>query len=341
MTTDTTDTILFSLGMLGVFQGVFLAVFLLLHRSANKTANTLLSILLLMIALRAGKSVFNHFYEISATQRNLGLAAMFTFGPLFWWYGQALAARKPRYPIIHFLPAVGMGLFSSIIPNETGEAWSRGVYAVLLAHFGFYLLVSWRAQVSNGKEKETKTAMAWYKQVLAGGTILWLCYLGIFLRFIPFYLTGAILFSFLTYFIAYVAMNGSGYWGWKEKYRHSSLSEAEKKEYNRRLHRLMNESKPYLDPDTTLGSVASKLQISERQLSQVVNQENEMNFSEFVNSLRVEEAKRIMESAGGNVKLTAVGYEVGFKSPSAFYAAFKQCAGMPPGEYCKKLIPES
>ena len=61
----------------------------------------------------------------------------------------------------------------------------------------------------------------------------------------------------------------------------------------------MEVKKIYLDPDLTLWSLAEELSIASHRLSQLLNDVLNRNYNDYVNSYRIEEAKRIFDSPKG------------------------------------------
>ena len=63
------------------------------------------------------------------------------------------------------------------------------------------------------------------------------------------------------------------------------------------------------------------------------------NFSDYINSYRVEEAKKLLaDTTFDNYTIVAVGLECGFNSKSTFYNAFKKFTGVTPTVYKKDTI---
>jgi AraC-like DNA-binding protein len=66
----------------------------------------------------------------------------------------------------------------------------------------------------------------------------------------------------------------------------------------------------------------------------VINEHLKVNFYDFVNGYRVEEAKRLLEDGShGKKNFLEILYEAGFNTKSAFNRAFKKHAGMTPSQY--------
>jgi AraC-like DNA-binding protein len=73
-------------------------------------------------------------------------------------------------------------------------------------------------------------------------------------------------------------------------------------------------------------------------LSQVINTYFDSNFSEYINKLRVDEAKKqLKESIQSGKTVLEIVYASGFNSKLNFYTAFKQITEIAPSNY-KALI---
>lgn len=97
----------------------------------------------------------------------------------------------------------------------------------------------------------------------------------------------------------------------------------------------MQQEKPYLDSEITLDELASALGVSAKTLSVTLNHHFQMNFYEFINRYRIEEAKQLL-SNNQSMTITEIYYQVGFNSKSVFYTFFKKCEGMTPSAYRKQ-----
>ena len=99
----------------------------------------------------------------------------------------------------------------------------------------------------------------------------------------------------------------------------------------------MENEKVYVDANISLQSLAEKMSIAPHQLSQVLNERLDRNFSDFINFNRIEEAKRILKSPqGAQQKIDTVAFQVGFNTTVAFYRAFKKYTNITPTQYKKE-----
>lgn len=117
----------------------------------------------------------------------------------------------------------------------------------------------------------------------------------------------------------------------RDKYQNSALDQSGSAALWQVLEDLMVRDKLYLDPQLSLPQLADKLGVSVNYVSQAINQ-NRMNFFEYTNRYRVEEAKRLMDRDVES-SLLDVGFQAGFNSKSAFYNAFRKYAEQSPGQY--------
>lgn len=128
----------------------------------------------------------------------------------------------------------------------------------------------------------------------------------------------------------------------QEKYKGSPLNPHFAEACIGKLKHLMEEEKAYLDANISLQSLAEKLSITSRVLSQILNEKMDRNFSDFINFYRVEEAKRILQDPrSAQKKIIALAFDVGFNTKVAFYNAFKKFTNMTPAQYREKLAVDS
>lgn len=122
-----------------------------------------------------------------------------------------------------------------------------------------------------------------------------------------------------------------------EKYRSSSLRSIDEVKLYDQLKQLMESAKLYLDAELNLKKVADLLNTNTKYLSQVVNHQAGVNFQQFTNLYRVEEAKnKIVHESLSNLTLYGIALQCGFKNKSTFYKVFKEVTGLTPKEFVHK-----
>lgn len=90
--------------------------------------------------------------------------------------------------------------------------------------------------------------------------------------------------------------------------------------------------KPYLVEGLTLSKTAEEIGISPRFLSGFLNDIYEMNFNAWINSLRIEEVKRLIDARTGK-SMTDLAVMAGFTDLSAMSRIFKRITGITPSMY--------
>jgi AraC-like DNA-binding protein len=87
----------------------------------------------------------------------------------------------------------------------------------------------------------------------------------------------------------------------------------------------------YSDPRLDLRTAARRLALSPKQLSFILNREVGVSFRNLLRNLRIEEAKRLLQTGKYSVKEVAA--RVGFSDSHYFSRTFKEVTGQSAGEY--------
>lgn len=104
------------------------------------------------------------------------------------------------------------------------------------------------------------------------------------------------------------------------------------------LYNYISENKPFLDNEMSLSKLADMSQIHSHIISQIINQKENMNFAEFINYFRIQEAKyHLTNHKLSKYSMEGLGLKCGFNSKSAFYAAFKKNTGKSPAVFQNNL----
>ncbi|MET0496953.1 MAG: helix-turn-helix domain-containing protein [Steroidobacteraceae bacterium] len=121
------------------------------------------------------------------------------------------------------------------------------------------------------------------------------------------------------------------------KYGASTLRDVDVEACVKKLERLMTEAKTYANENLSLSSLAGEVEISSHQLSELINTRLGMGFARYVRECRVKAAKALLISAPSQ-SILSISMDTGFRSQSAFYAAFKEVTGKSPGDYRKTQL---
>lgn len=122
------------------------------------------------------------------------------------------------------------------------------------------------------------------------------------------------------------------------KYKTYTMREEEGREIAALLNRVMNEEKPYTNPELRLADLADQIGVSGHRLSFYFNQYLHQTFYDYVNHWRVGEFKRLAASPqAARFTLSALSSKAGFSSRTSFFRYFKKAEGITPAEYIERL----
>lgn len=104
------------------------------------------------------------------------------------------------------------------------------------------------------------------------------------------------------------------------------------------LLKLFEINKIYKDVDLRIVSISEILKTNRTYISKLINEEFEMNFNEFVNKYRIEEAKLLLSDKNRKIyTLEYIAEKSGFGSVGSFTRAFKFFTSQTPGKFREKL----
>lgn len=360
------------LRLLGAAQALLLAFVLVTVRRGNRTANRLLAGIAAIVAIGVTATVLStaHYFWIYPHLSRLNHPFDFLGAPFLFLYVKSLISRNPRLgrkALLHFVPAVLCLLWltpyylqsgGTKVANMNGAGDVQWYYlrsVLVLGQFLIYFaliiwtLVKYAKRVRGQVSPAEKAAVFQVRFLVISFLSLWV--LGI-LRYLidlryPSYMpqTNLILpvaVTFIIYAMTYLSLRRpEGVMGTEErapekKYEKSTLTPERSERYLRRLQQAMEPDKAYTDGDLTIQKLAAKLSIPVQHLSQVVNEQLNQNILDFINTHRVEEAKRrLLDPASKHLSVLAIAEDVGFNSKSAFNAVFKKHTKTTPSEFRK------
>jgi AraC-like DNA-binding protein len=145
---------------------------------------------------------------------------------------------------------------------------------------------------------------------------------------------------FISAYFIYVGINGVKQSKINFKSENNSITEEEKPSISKGLKEkivaAMSEDELYLDTSLTVHKLAKSINSNSKYISNVINTEFQQNFAVFVNSYRIEKAKKILINPDfKQYTIESISKEVGFNSKSAFNIAFKKITNQTPSEFRK------
>jgi AraC-like DNA-binding protein len=101
----------------------------------------------------------------------------------------------------------------------------------------------------------------------------------------------------------------------------------------------MEVQKLFLKQNLNIDEFSKRINLPVKEVSAVINKHYGTNFFEFMNSYRVEEAKRLLgDSQHADMTVMDVLLHAGFNSKSAFHRFFNRLVGMSPTEFRKQTM---
>ncbi|NML38667.1 helix-turn-helix transcriptional regulator [Chitinophaga sp. G-6-1-13] len=124
----------------------------------------------------------------------------------------------------------------------------------------------------------------------------------------------------------------------KVKYEKSGLTDTEAARIHAALISLMEQQHCYKDSGLTLGDLAKPLDVHPAILSQVINSKEGKSFYDYINVLRVEAFKQLLQQPENQqYTLLALAFECGFNSKTSFNRNFKKITQLSPSSYVKEM----
>jgi AraC-like DNA-binding protein len=355
--------------LIGIAQGIFFGVLLLTLKRGNKKSNLLFGILMILfsVSISGFEMIRLNLFEKLPFLIGTTYTVVFLFGPLYFFYVKSLTDKNFRLrkrKLLHFLPFVLFLLYKlpfyikspeekiSYINQSFYQLESTIIMSIMSIHIFVYLYLVHKklqehlANIKRVISSVEKVNLNWIRIGMASFFIIFI----LIALFSSLYWIGINLFHIYQVIIPVMVsltILFLGYWSISQpiiipveeeqkvkKYEKSSLTDELANGSLRKLIRLMENEKFFMKSDITLNKLADELMISPHHLSQIINEKTNQNFFDFINSYRIEEAKKLLVDPKGELlTILAIADEVGFNSKSAFNNAFKKNTGMTPTEY--------
>jgi len=352
-----TWTIIF---LFSAIQGFFVSSVLLFKKDKHPSRKILATITILFSLILIDYVLYWTGYQYYYPYLiNVPLCLIFLFGPLFYLYFKSIFNKKgfEKLDLLHFLPflvaliAFGPVIFKSVSAKQdilTGKSPVNQNLSITFVWLGIASMITYCLLVFRhfyALSLENTEIRKWFR---------WL--FGFFIGFIISYLSYFILvhFSFfnsawdysisfcIMFFIFFVAWFGymqpkvfcgfSVFEQEKIKYKSSPISGDPGKEITENLQKRMAEKKYFLYSDLSLEKLSELMETNKHYLSQAINENLEMNFFEYINTLRIKEAKELLISKR-DLTIIEIAYQVGYNNKVSFNKAFKNITGVTPTDY--------
>ncbi|MCF3108013.1 helix-turn-helix domain-containing protein [Niabella sp. CC-SYL272] len=328
---------------LSTLNGFLFGSYLLFLNKSRVTHHLLLGFLLLLLSVKLGDAVFSYFHpDLSLVYIQMGLSACLLIGPTLYFYARSCIFPQQvffRNWKVSFLPFMALIVIGLMYPMQLyPEIWKQYlvklVYAIWFSGLAVTCVFYW-------KYKDRFREGSYFRYILLGNIIYYTGFSGMMKG--PVCIVGAIAFTLLTYLKIYEVFRNNpeerSSIKKPEKYQHKKIPGKQADLLIQKLEKIVLEEKLYLLPDIKLGDVASRSNMTNHQLSQLLNDNLKQRFSAFINGYRIKEAcKLIVEKP--HIRIEEIGYEVGFNSKSTFFTVFKKLTGITPMQY-REGVPQT
>ena len=362
--------------IIGFVQAFFIGM-ILLNKKNKSLSDKILAVWIFEIGLHLLLYYLDYAEYYDRLPHLLGLIVPLPLvaGPFLLMYVDSLISKKQKFNrlmLIHFAPAIIYYIFISPIMLMSAEDKMHYVYEIMPVEMPLYfdvfgilislsgpIYVLWsmillRKHYVHIKEEFSYTEkinLKWLRNLIGGMALIWtLVLVGDFLDEKT---ASMLIFTSVTIFVFII-----GYYGTrqgviftdqkilsapneeqiKKKYEKSPLDVNQSKSMFDQLLKFMKESKPYLESKITLRQLAEQIDTTPNYLSQVINENLNQNFYDFVNKYRVDEFKQKLEGdTAMNYTLFGHARDCGFSSKSSFHEVFKKHTGQTPSKYLSNL----
>ena len=117
------------------------------------------------------------------------------------------------------------------------------------------------------------------------------------------------------------------------KYYKSNISKELRSSQLGKIVKSIEDNQLFTNPNFSLKLLSEVCGISKHHISQVINEEMGVSFFELTNKYRINEAKRRLSTSNEYIKMEQLAYELGYKSKSTFFSAFKRDTNLTPQKY--------
>jgi len=370
-------TVIEILNYVTISQLLLFCIFFLINKQGNLLSNKLLAFLFLCYAFNLFTYYSDYHFLSTFMERAPRLIWFFEpfsfcIGPLLFLYTMSLVRSNFKLRPIHFAFFIPFLIYLMLTitkitiqsPDTIRKLATAGVFLSLFTYVVLYTLLRWgnltlailsivallryKKQLKSGNQHQARFDVKWQLIVLTGFSIVFVIeainYIYYYRNFESLRLRDGIFFVMFFIFnsLIFTGLKNKSLYKTNEsivKYSKSPLIPDAKELLLQKIRECMVEEKYFLTPSITLQDVAEKINSQPRLVSQVINELSDQNFIDFVNTYRIEEAKRMLiDPKYRQFSILGILFESGFNSKTAFNTAFKKQTGCTPKEF--KLLNE-
>lgn len=347
--------------LVGVIHGIIFSLIILINKKFKSRTNKFLALTILSLAFSNLQYWLMDVDLYSVKPNFVFIPFEFLMLPFFYFFVKSYLEKKILIIEYYIL----LSLFFITILYQlifTTEYFSNKlidflnlvleylsiVFSLTLMFIVFKTIIKYEKDTKPNQNLKAETK--WLKKILILGITL--CIIWFFsLNYFDFYSKGYYKFyplwigiSILIYWVGYASIFKTIIY--KDRNRIKSLRKSGNNSLENNINQKVNSfklleiqiinQKLYLNPNLNLKEISKALNLSEGYISQLINKNSNLNFNDYINELRVEDAKNMLTNpVFNNYTITSIGLEAGFNSKASFYRAFKKFTNKTPSDYKK------
>ncbi|MGJ8663428.1 MAG: helix-turn-helix domain-containing protein, partial [Marinicella sp.] len=324
--------------VIGAAQGFILAIALLLKK-VNQHSNKVLAVWLLLLGFDLLMKV------VYLNNQNTDLLPAyvlvqffpFLYGSFFYIYVRTITVKRPFIwrDVIHFMGffiMVGLNLHWIFNPWEnTPRAFAYFdltlyLYSVSYVLAGLMRIKRYRLQLEQEQSNTDGISLVWIDVMAYFQALIWFIAVTQWLVPIKAYNVWIIYLAVAVWMtvMGYLALLQQNIQPLQQVVPPQKIDNERFPEVNAKLSQLMDQDHLFLDPTLNIGRLAKKSGYPEYLVSLVINQIHGKPFREYINQLRIQAAKEMLEDTNNGSTILNIAYDCGFTSKSTFNTAFKR-----------------
>lgn len=357
------------LDAIGLIQGVTIGILLMVMGLRKYRRTFYLGLFLFCYSLELGYWIAINTKISSLHPESYLLPLNFTWilFPLFYIYTQQVSVfseAKIKYwllapGVLSILVQIGiytMPYATRVLIKESFWHelifWMLGTYfSWIVALWNLRLLYKHRVEVLNTYSFIEHRELQWARYLL-----IYLLFVSVFSHMVAYVFPSAFTDNTVFSVLDLIAIYWVSYYGitqrnvrslfsntWKPKASKGSLTQSNQNpdinterlgEIMDLINRHIRESNCFNDPDLTIMDLADVIDEHPKLVSEAINTVEKQNFNSYINQYRIKKAEELLKSdKSSHWSIEGIGSEVGFKSKSAFYSAFRKFTGTTPTQY--------
>ncbi|MEM6516615.1 MAG: helix-turn-helix domain-containing protein [Bacteroidota bacterium] len=359
--------------LLGAIQGLLTSILLFIFKS-NKNANTILAWLILLISLACLNIYFletlgNPSTFLSILGAILPLLIFMPIGPLVYFYVKAMLYpdfklnknTRPHFysaiiDLVPYLISSGylIGLVLGFIDSESTtnlgtfiDTYNVYVDVPRWLSLLVYIWLTNKLITQYRANQKEKVLLNWTRQFTLGFKIFLIIW---FIHLVPYIIPSlsSKLLDAVGWYPIYMPLIILIYWlgfngfmislrTYNKNANGLKLSSSDIKNTISALENAMKNDKLYLNPSLKLNDLVQHIEIPQKTISAVLNNNIGKTFNVYVNTYRIEAFKaRLLEDNSENLTITGLAFECGFNSQATFQRTFKTLTNHSPKEFKQK-----